>query len=92
MKKENYKNAQKENLIGIAGGVGPEASNKFCEFLIKHKKANKDQDNIRFLHYCNPQIPDRTEAILGIGADPTNELTNTCKVLGCRGKSYCCSL
>lgn len=68
-------------LIGVVGGVGPEASNKFCEFLIKHKKATNDQDNIIFLHYCNPKIPDRTEAILNRGEDPTNEILKTCKTL-----------
>ncbi len=68
-------------LVGIAGGIGPEASNKFCEMLIKHKKKEKDQDNIPFIHYSYPQIPDRTEAILGIGKDPTEEITKVCKNL-----------
>ena len=68
-------------LIGVVGGIGPEASNKFCEMLVKYKKKKRDQDNIPFLHYCNPQIPDRTEAILGIGEDPTEEIINTCSSL-----------
>ncbi len=64
--------------IGIVGGVGPEASNKFCELLIKRKRKLKDQDNIPFIHYCNPQIPDRTEFILGEGEDPIPELIRSC--------------
>ena len=68
-------------LVGIVGGVGPEASNAFCEMLIKYKEKEKDQDNIPFIHYCDPQIPDRTEAILGIGEDPTQPIINVCLTL-----------
>ena len=75
-------------LIGVVGGVGPEASNKFCEMLVKYKKKKKDQDNIPFLHYCNPQIPDRTESILGIGEDPTEEIINTCTSLQGAGADF----
>jgi aspartate racemase len=75
-------------LIGVVGGVGPEASNKFCEMLVKYKKKKRDQDNIPFLHYCNPQIPDRTEAILGIGEDPTEEIINTCTSLQGAGADF----
>ena len=74
--------------VGIVGGVGPEASNKFCEMLIKYKSKEKDQDNIPFIHYCNPKIPDRTEAILGIGEDPTEELTKSCKALQTMGADF----
>ena len=68
-------------LVGIVGGIGPEASNKFCEMLIKHKKKERDQDNIPFIHYCYPQIPDRTEAIMGSGEDPTQDIIKICKSL-----------
>jgi aspartate racemase len=70
-----------EKIIGIVGGVGPEASNKFCEFLIKNKKSNSDQEHLVFLHYCNPKIPDRTKFILGLGDDPKPEIIKTCKIL-----------
>ncbi|MBW6442284.1 amino acid racemase [Patescibacteria group bacterium] len=71
----------KKKLIGVVGGVGPEASNKFCEFLISKKKGTCDQDKIPFVHLCNPQIPDRTDYILGLGKDPTPELIKTSKIL-----------
>ena len=75
MKTNNYK------LFGVVGGVGPEASNKFCELLVKYKSAKNDQDNIPFIHFCNPQIPDRTESILGRGENPVDEIVKTCKTL-----------
>lgn len=65
-------------LIGIVGGVGPEASNKFCELLIELSLGNKDQDVMPFIHYSNPKIPDRTKAILYGGEDPTNAFIDSC--------------
>lgn len=74
--------------VGIVGGTGPEASNKFCELLIKYKKKKKDQDNIPFIHFCNPQIPDRTDFIMGEGPDPTPEFIKTCLELEKAGADF----
>ena len=74
--------------IGIVGGVGPEASNKFCEMLIKYKSKKKDQDNLPFMHFCNPSVPDRTEFILGQGEDPVPELINSCIKLQKAGADF----
>ena len=79
---------EKPKVVGVVGGVGPEASNKFCEFLIKYKKAKTDQDNLTFLHYCNPKIPDRTAFILGHGEDPTSEIVKTCNSLKNAGSDF----
>ncbi|MGK0209402.1 MAG: aspartate racemase [Patescibacteria group bacterium] len=68
-------------VLGIVGGVGPEATNKFCEMIIKKKKKSCDQDNIPFIHFCNPKIPDRTEYIMGKGEDPVPEIVKTCHLL-----------
>jgi len=87
-KKINIQIQEKTKIVGVVGGVGPEASNKFCEFLIKYKKAKKDQDNLTFLHYCNPKIPDRTAFILGKGEDPTYEIVKTCNLLENAGSNF----
>ena len=76
---------QKIAMLGIAGGVGPEATNKFCEMIIKKKKKKRDQDNIPFIHYCNPNVPDRTDFILGFGENPVPELVRTCHALESMG-------
>ena len=68
--------------IGILGGLGPEASNKFCELLIKHKHVQEDQDHIPFIHYCNTKIPNRINYISGKNTrNPVPEMINSCKVL-----------
>lgn len=74
--------------IGVIGGVGPEASNKFCDLLIKNRDAKRDQDYIPFIHFCNPQIPDRTEFILGKGENPTSEIVKTCNSLEKAGADF----
>ena len=74
--------------VGIVGGVGPEASNKFCELLIKNTSAKRDQENIPFLHFCNPHIPDRTDFIMGNGEDPTGDLIETSRALELAGVDF----
>src|SRR3989344_7239312 len=88
MKKEIDSGNGKKILVGIVGGVGPEASNKFCEFLIKYKKSKTDQENLTFLHYCNPKIPDRTDFIMGKGPNPTEELIKSCNLLKEAGADF----
>lgn len=65
-------------LIGVLGGIGPYASNHFCDLLIRMKVSYNDQDNLSFVHYCNPKIPDRTKNILGDGESPLPALIETC--------------
>jgi len=80
--------SKNQKIVGIVGGIGPEASNKFCEFLIKYKKAKSDQENLQFIHFCNPKIPDRTEYIMGEGENPTEELIKTCLILEKSGADF----
>ena len=75
-------------VVGVVGGAGPEASNKFCDSLIRYKSSLNDQDNIAFIHFCNPKIPDRTEFILGRGADPVPEIVATGQRLEEAGASF----
>ena len=50
-------------LLGIFGGMGPEATaNLFLE-IIRLTPAQRDQDHIPTLIYSQPQVPDRTAAI-----------------------------
>jgi aspartate racemase len=68
-------------IIGILGGMGPEATLDFYREIIALTPASKDQDHIPVLIYSNPEIPDRTEAISGDGDDPLPLLIETARVL-----------
>lgn len=59
--KEN--NAQPEKILGIFGGMGPEATAEFYRQIVKLTPAQKDQDHIPTLIYSMPQVPDRMASI-----------------------------
>mgnify|MGYP000845325621 CR=1 FL=1 len=59
-----------DKVIGIIGGMGPEATASLFTRIIKGTKVEKDQDHHRVVIDSNPKIPDRTAAILGRGESP----------------------
>ncbi|MEA5455173.1 amino acid racemase [Sinomonas sp. JGH33] len=60
-----------EPVIGILGGMGPAATADFYTKLVRHTRAHRDQDHPRTVIWSDPTIPDRTDALLGLGEDPT---------------------
>lgn len=61
--------------------MGPEATARFFELIIKNTYAKKDQDHLKIAVYSYPQIPDRTRAILYGGEDPRPYLIKGLRVL-----------
>jgi len=59
-----------KKTIGILGGMGPEASAYMFQLIVKQTKVNRDQDHPPCVLLSLPQIPPRTEAILGKGPSP----------------------
>ena len=70
-----------KKIIGIVGGMGPEATADLFLKIIKATPAKKDQDHIRVVIDNNTNIPDRTKAILGEGESPLNAMHDTIKKL-----------
>lgn len=56
--------------IGILGGMGPAATADFFSILVDLDRAPTDQERLHIIVESDPSIPDRTENILGRGADP----------------------
>jgi len=77
-----------EKIIGILGGMGPEATVDLFYKIIKFTPAEKDQDHLRIIIDSNPKIPDRTAAILGKGKDPLPALQETAKKLEKAGADF----
>ncbi|RFT16682.1 MAG: Aspartate racemase [Candidatus Saccharicenans subterraneus] len=68
-------------IAGILGGMGPEATARFFELVVKNTDAACDQDHLKVI-VCNwPQIPDRTGAILYGGENPVPLMIEGLKVL-----------
>ncbi len=70
-----------DKVIGIIGGMGPEATASFYMKIVKRTKVKKDQEHFRVIIDSNAKIPDRTEAILGMGESPVEAMVATAKNL-----------
>ncbi|MFE9643346.1 aspartate/glutamate racemase family protein [Streptomyces sp. NPDC006365] len=68
-------------IIGILGGMGPAATADFYAKLVATTPGSSDQDHLRTVIWSDPTIPDRTEALLGNGPDPTPWLLDGSRVL-----------
>lgn len=76
-------------MIGILGGMGPQAGVLLAERLIAlNPAARRDQDHPRVLLYSNSQVPDRSEAILRAGPSPVPEITASLRLLARAGADF----
>lgn len=51
--------------LGVLGGMGPQATNTFYQFIIDRTDAQSDQEHVNALILSDSEMPDRTSAILG---------------------------
>lgn len=55
--------------LGVLGGMGPQATNTFYQFVIDRTDARTDQEHVNALILSDSGIPDRTAAIQGSEED-----------------------
>ncbi|HYH76642.1 MAG TPA: amino acid racemase [Arthrobacter sp.] len=67
--------------MGILGGMGPMATADFYLKLVLATPAAIDQEHLQVFIWSDPTIPDRSEALLAHGADPTPALIAGAKLL-----------
>jgi len=79
---------KKEKIIGILGGMGPEATIDLYSKIIKLTVAKKDQEHLRIIIDNNPKIPDRSLAILKGKTSPLSILQKTAKNLEKAGVDF----
>ncbi|MDH7478067.1 MAG: amino acid racemase [Candidatus Bathyarchaeota archaeon] len=79
---------RREKVIGILGGMGPDATADLFIRIIRETPAKKDQEHLRVIMDSNPKIPDRTAAILGEGPSPLPEMIKTAKNLEKTGVDF----
>ena len=77
-----------KKTIGILGGMGPEATAYFFKLIIKSTKAEKDQEHIPVVIYSHPEVPPRTDAVLGEGPSPLPYLLEGVRVLKVAGADF----
>jgi len=86
-KREGAK-VMKQGIIGVLGGMGPEATLDLFKKIIRNTETIRDQDHFRVLIDSNPKIPDRTPAILSSGENPLPMMIDTAKNLERSGADF----
>ncbi len=75
-----------QRVVGIIGGMGPEATVELMRRVIAATPADDDQDHIHLIIESNPKIPSRIAHLVdGSGADPKPELLRIARNLKAAG-------
>ena len=77
-----------EKVVGILGGMGPEATVDLFRKILAATPAEKDQEHLRIIIDCNSKIPSRPAALLAGGPDPTPLLQATASNLEKAGADF----
>ena len=77
-----------KKIIGILGGMGPEATLDCFAKIIRNTPAQRDQDHFRVVIDSNPAVPDRTAAIVGDGQSPVPVIVEGCHALEKAGADF----
>lgn len=72
-------------VVGVIGGMGPDATVDFFAKLVAATRAGSDQDHLRIVIDNDPGVPDRTAAIEGRGASPAPRLAAMARGLVAQG-------
>ncbi len=63
-----------ELVIGVLGGMGPQATADFLSKLVAATPVEREQDHLRVLIDCNPKVPERNGAVAGRSESPEQVL------------------
>ncbi len=77
-----------EKIVGIMGGMGPEATVDLFRKILAATPAKSDQEHLHILIDCNSKIPSRPKALLEGGPDPTPLLQSTARNLELAGADF----
>lgn len=80
----------KVKTVGVLGGMGPESTAHFFHRIIELTPVRSDQEHIPIIIYNNPQVPDRTKAILNQGESPVPTLLKGITILQEAGSDFIC--
>lgn len=75
-------------LLGVLGGMGPLATVDFLHKLVAATPAVTDQQQIPFVAWNVPQIPDRQQALAGTGISPLPALQHGVQTLLAAGATH----
>ena len=59
-----------EKTLGVLGGMGPAACAEFLRILARDVPAKDDSQHPKIIMLSDPETPDRSDGLMGIGPDP----------------------
>ncbi len=77
-----------EKIVGILGGMGPEATVDLFAKIVAATPASTDQEHLHIIIDNNAKIPSRQAKLLGNGDDPTPLLQSTASNLERAGADF----
>jgi len=77
-----------EKIVGIMGGMGPEATVDLFRKILAATPAKTDQEHLHIIIDCNSKVPSRPAALLEGGPDPTPLLQSTARNLERAGADF----
>ena len=84
-------NTKQEKIVGILGGMGPEATVDLLHRIIARTDARDDIDHVRCIVDNNPKVPSRIKALLeGGGEDPGPCMAEMAGKLEAWGADFLC--
>lgn len=78
----------KEKVLGILGGMGPEATADLFMRIIRATNAKSDEEHLRIIIDNNPKMPSRQDAILKGAESPVPAMTATAENLVGAGADF----
>lgn len=79
---------KRQKVVGVLGGMGPLATVDLYQKIIEETPATRDQEHLHVIIESNPAVPDRSEALLAGGEDPTPLLLSGAKRLATAGADF----
>ena len=78
----------KDKVVGILGGMGPEATVDLFSNIVAESNAKNDHDHLRIIIDNNPKMPSRQDAILNGGENPGPAMAETAKNIEDAGADF----
>lgn len=78
----------KDKVVGILGGMGPEATIDLFSNIVAESNAKNDHDHLRIIIDNNPKMPSRQDAILNGGENPGPAMAETAKNIEDAGADF----
>ena len=77
-----------EKTVGVIGGMGPKATLDFYSKVVEKTVATHDQDHLHVIINSNPKVPNRQDALSGLGPSCAPDLIEAARSLESAGADF----